>query len=399
MAASSHSEGLATITNNLAEVLNVEILEGVLAEGRSPKIYWGTATTGRPHLGYLVPGVKIAEFLRAGCEVKILLADIHGFLDNLKAPLELVQHRACFYKFAITAMLEAVGVATDRLEFVLGSSYQRSEPYVMDVYKLCSLTSEHDAKKAGAEIVKQTSNAPLSGLLYPILQVLDEQCLDVDAQFGGVDQRKLFTAATEWLPKLGYRMRAHLLNPMVPGLQGGKMSSSEENSKIDLLDEPDTVAKKLRKAECAPRIVDGNGVLAFVKFVILPIAALKGREFRVERDRDGLEPLTYTSIDVLHDDYKNDVLTPQLLKAAVTREITELMAPILAKFKSSSEWQVVTALAYPTPEKKVITKKAKNRGTGFPTGPKAKAKVDGGNLMTENLPIRTKEATETGTEA
>ena len=80
----------------------------------------------------------------------------------------------------------------------------------MDLYKLCSLTSEHDAKKAGAEIVKQTDNAPLSGLLYPILQVLDEQYLGVDAQFGGLDQRKLFTAAKEWLPKIGYReVRIH----------------------------------------------------------------------------------------------------------------------------------------------------------------------------------------------
>jgi hypothetical protein len=56
----------------------------------------------------------------------------------------------------------------------------------MDVYKLSVLVSEHDAKKAGAEIVKQSDDSPLSGLLYPILQVLDEQYLGVDAQFGGM---------------------------------------------------------------------------------------------------------------------------------------------------------------------------------------------------------------------
>jgi tyrosyl-tRNA synthetase len=55
----------------------------------------------------------------------------------------------------------------------------------MDVYKLSSCISEHEAKRAGAEIVKQSDSAPLSGLLYPVLQVLDEQYLDVDAQFGG----------------------------------------------------------------------------------------------------------------------------------------------------------------------------------------------------------------------
>ena len=76
---------------------------------------------------------------------------------------------------------------------------------IMDVYKLCSVVSEHDAKKAGAEVVKQSDNAPLSGLLYPILQVLDEEYLKVDCQFGGLDQRKLFAAAKEWLPKLGYK--------------------------------------------------------------------------------------------------------------------------------------------------------------------------------------------------
>lgn len=94
---------------------------------------------------------------------------------------------------------------TEKLEFVLGSSYQKSSDYCLDVYRLSSLISEHDAKKASAEIVKQSDNAPLSGLLYSVLQVLDEEHLKVDCQLGGVDQRKLFVAATEWLPKLGYR--------------------------------------------------------------------------------------------------------------------------------------------------------------------------------------------------
>jgi tyrosyl-tRNA synthetase len=145
----------------------------------------GTATTGRPHTGYFVPALKIAQFLQAGCDMVILLADVHGFLDNLKAPLELVEYRAKYYRECITNILKAVGVSTDKLTFVLGSSYQKTPDYIMDVYKLCSLTSEHDAKKAGAEVVKQTDNAPLSGLLYPILQVLDEEHLKVDAQFGG----------------------------------------------------------------------------------------------------------------------------------------------------------------------------------------------------------------------
>jgi hypothetical protein len=44
------------------------------------------------------------------------------------------------------------------------------------------------------------------------MQCLDEQYLDVDAQFGGVDQRKIFALAKEILPKVGFRERAHLMN-------------------------------------------------------------------------------------------------------------------------------------------------------------------------------------------
>jgi len=46
------------------------------------------------------------------------------------------------------------------------------------------------------------------------------------------------------------------------------MSSSEEDSKIDLLDTPAAVKKKLKKAFCEPGNVTENGVLAFVKHVL-----------------------------------------------------------------------------------------------------------------------------------
>ncbi|KAJ5450311.1 Tyrosine--tRNA ligasecytoplasmic [Penicillium daleae] len=367
------------IRENLGEILNPELIESILKEGRNPRVYWGTATTGKPHSGYFVAALKIAQLLAAGCEVVILLADVHAFLDSMKAPLELVENRVKYYQKIITAILEAVGVSTEKLEFVLGSSYQRNSDYVMDVYRLAALTSEHDCRKAGAEIVKQSTNAPLSGLLYPILQVLDEEYLKVDAELGGLDQRKLFVAATEWLPKLGYRKRAHLITPMVAGLSGGKMSSSVEDSKIDLLDPPEVVAKKIRKSEAVPKIVEHNGIIALVEFVLLPAAALAGtKEFRVER-RDA-EPLIYTDIQQLKDDYANDILTPQSLKPAAAEALTRLMAPIHDAYQASAEWQEITLKAYPPPVVQKKQKKVKDRGSRHP-----------GAAKEQELPERPKE--------
>lgn len=87
------------------------------------------------------------------------------------------------------------------------------------------------------------------------------------------------------------------------------MSSSDADSKIDLLDPPEVVTKKIKKAVAAPGVVEENGVLAFVEFVLLPAAGLRGtREFIVDRERDGLEPLKYTSITQMQEDYRNDVV-------------------------------------------------------------------------------------------
>lgn len=58
------------IVRNLQEHLGDDKLSAILKE-RDLKIYWGTATTGKPHVAYFVPMSKIADFLRAGCEVCI----------------------------------------------------------------------------------------------------------------------------------------------------------------------------------------------------------------------------------------------------------------------------------------------------------------------------------------
>ena len=82
----------------------------------------------------------------------------------------------------------SLGVSLDRLKFVRGTEYQLGRNFTLDVYRLSALLTEHDAKKAGAEVIKQVAHPLLSGLLYPALQALDEEHLGVDAQFGGVDQ-------------------------------------------------------------------------------------------------------------------------------------------------------------------------------------------------------------------
>uniref|UniRef100_A0AAQ4R9S4 Tyrosine--tRNA ligase n=1 Tax=Gasterosteus aculeatus aculeatus TaxID=481459 RepID=A0AAQ4R9S4_GASAC len=345
-------------TNPLREVLGEEKMKQVLQE-RELKVYWGTATTGRPHVAYFVPMSKIADFLKAGCEVTILFADLHAFLDNMKAPWELLELRVKYYEQVIKAMLESIGVPLDKLKFVKGTEFQLSREYTLDVYRLSSMVTEHDAKKAGAEVVKQVEHPLLSGLLYPGLQALDEEYLKVDAQFGGVDQRKIFTLAEKYLPSLGYAKRSHLMNPMVPGLTGSKMSSSEEESKIDLLDSAGDVKKKLKKAFCEPGNIDNNGVLSFVKHVVFP---LRG-EFSIKRDAKWGGDKIYTAFEEVEKDFAEESVHPGDLKASVEVVLNQLLEPIRKKFESP-ELRKLTNTAYPDPSKTKGAAKGAKAATG-----------------------------------
>jgi len=340
------------ITRNLQEVVGEDRLRAILSE-RDMKIYWGTATTGKPHIAYFVPMSKISDFLHAGCEVTILFADLHAYLDNMKAPWELLAKRTLYYEAIIKSMLKSIGVPIEKLKFVQGTDYQLSKEYMLDVYKLTSLVSEHDAKKAGAEVVKQSDHPQVSGLLYPLLQGLDEEYLKCDAQFGGVDQRKIFMFAEKYLPQLGYAKRIHLMNPMVPGLTGTKMSSSEENSKIDILDSAAQVKKKIKSAFCEPGNVENNGVISFIKHVLFPLTA--DGKFVVERTPENGGNLVFDNHEELEKIFAENNLHPGDLKSATEKRLNAILEPVRKEFESD-ELKKLTLEAYPPPDKKQLKK-------------------------------------------
>ncbi|CAH8594627.1 unnamed protein product [Schistosoma guineensis] len=329
---------------NLQEVVGDDELRNLLKKPNSSvSVYWGTATTGRPHIAYFVPIIKLADMLKTGAKVTVLFADLHAYLDNMKAPWYLLCLRTKYYEAVIKGMFRSICVPLDRLHFIRGADYQLTEEYSMDVYRLMALTSVHDARKAGAEVVKQVNNPLVSGLLYPLLQALDEVHLNVDIQFGGVDQRKIFMLAEKYLPHLGHKKRIHLMNPMVPGLTGGKMSSSEIDSKIDLLDPPEFVASKLASSVCPPNMTaeQGNGVLAFLKYVIFPLVPM----------RTGLSiprtPKPYFNYTDVEKDYLMNKIPSDSLRNVVTECLNGLLVTIQNDFKDPKLQELVRN-AYPT---------------------------------------------------
>ena len=316
-------EKLELIKRNSQEIVTEEELLSLLKKKKQPAVYLGTAITGRPHIGYFVWVLKMADFIRAGFKVKVLLADMHGALDN--CPWEILEKRFMYYSNVIPLMFKAVGAEVKNLEIVKGSEFQLTREYMLDALKMATKVSINDTKRAAAEVVKFGDNPKLGGLIYPIFQSLDEEYLQVDIQYGGVDQRKILMFAREHLPKLGYKPRVEFMTPLLPGLTGKKMSASDPKSKIDLLDTEKEVIDKMKGAYCEVGIVEDNGVLAFLKHVIITLKLDRNEKFIIERPEKYGGNLEYSSYSEIEQAFVKKELHPLDLKNAVAKEINVLL--------------------------------------------------------------------------
>jgi tyrosyl-tRNA synthetase len=333
------------VKRNTEEIIGEPELRKLLKSKKNPVVYIGTAPTGRPHVGYFLWGLKVADLLKAGFHVKILLADLHAALDN--TPWNLVEHRYDYYAAVIPLMIKAAGVDVGgkKLEIVKGSEFQLKPEYMYDVLKMSSVVSVRDSRKAAADVVKniEKDSAKLSGLIYPLMQAVDEQYLGCDCQLGGTDQRKIMVLARENLPKIGFDSRIEIMFPLVPGLVGKKMSASNEKGKIDLLDDAAIVKEKLKNAEMVAGNPD-NGVMAFLKYVLMSIEGDNGKGFIVKRDKKFGGDLKYRNYEEIEKDFVEKKLHPLDLKNAVAEEISNLLKPIQKKRK---ELERLAKLAYP----------------------------------------------------
>lgn len=347
-------ERYALITKNIEEVIGDDILKAKLAAREQLKIYWGTSPTGKPHIGYLMPLIKLGHFLKAHCRVIVLFADLHAYLDSKKSTLELVKYRVKYYEEIIKKTLQLLGINISILFFVQGTRFQLTPKYTLDMYKMLSKISVSEAQRAGSEVVKQCENPMMSSLVYPILQALDEEHLDVDIEFGGTDQRKIFALSHDFLPKIGYNKRIHLMNPLIPSFNRGaevldskKMSCSDPNSKIDLLDDPKDIQKKINKAYCEVGNITDNPLLIFTKYVIFPILELKdSKEFFIDRPENYGGRMTFTSYEELERQYGERLVHPVDLKQGVREFLVKFLEPLRDYFSTPDKVELIKK-AYP----------------------------------------------------
>ena len=310
------------------EVVTEAELAALFDERDSPSVYIGYAPTGEMHIGHYTTIRKLADFIEAGLEVTVLVADLHAHLDDAKSPFELLEARSAYYRTAIEAMIEAAGADPAGVEFVRGTDYQLEEPYTLELYRLLAGTTLSRARRAGSEVVRQSENPNLGGLVYTLMQSLDVAALEADIVYGGIDQRGIYMLAREQLPERGYDKPVCVFAPLLSGLTGGKMSASESGSKIDLTDDDGAVAEKIQAAYCPAGELEDNGVMEYLRYLVFPVFEERGETLVVDRPAEYGGDLSYGDYDALESDFVSGELHPADLKPAAAAAIADVIAPV-----------------------------------------------------------------------
>ena len=315
------------ITRNAAEVVTEDEVEALADDPEGKRAYVGYEPSGVLHLGHMLTATKLIELQEAGFEVTVLLADVHAYLND-KGTFAEIRETAETMKDQFIAY----GLNEAQTEFVLGSEYQLDEEYTLDLHALELETTLSRAQRSMAEI-QRGDHAKVSQMVYPLMQALDIEYLDVDLAVGGLDQRKVHMLARETLPELDYAVRPALHTPIIADLSSGvgKMASSSGVT-ISMEDTTADIETKINDAYCPPTADpepddEGNDrenpVLQLFQYHVFP----RVDSVVVERPEEYGGDLEYDEYATLEADLEGGDLHPMDAKGALAAELDALIEP------------------------------------------------------------------------
>ena len=341
-------ERLELVLRGTEEVVTREELRSLLERGGTPRAYVGLEPSGLMHIGTgLIVGQKVADLAAAGFHPIIFLADWHAYInDKLGGSLEAIQCCAEYFRDGFRAL----GVP-ETIEFLSANEFVTHPEYWQKVIAVSKASSVARIRRALTIMGRKEEEADLdaSKLIYPAMQVADIAWMDLDLAYGGMDQRHAHMLYRDVAPRLGWKQVVALHTPLLPSLQGegrmdpvgGKMSKSRPDSSVLLNDPPAEVERKIGRAFCPAKQVEGNPILAIAKLILLP----RRGSLAVARDSKFGGDVIFRSFAELASAYRKGDLHPKDLKAGVATAVNEELAPVRAYFEAHpGNLQAVMAL-------------------------------------------------------
>lgn len=348
------------IKKNTSEIIGEEELTVMLEKNERLNHYIGFEISGKIHLGTgLFSMMKVKDFIDAGVDCKIFLADWHSWInDKLGGNPEIIKKIAVgYFKEGMKASLLCVGGNPNDLDFVLGSDlYHKNDLYWTTFVEVCKNTSLSRMQRSITILGrKEGDNVDFAKLLYPGMQVSDIFIQHINLAHAGMDQRKAHVVAREVANKISFSpilssdgkqiKPVAIHQPLILGLgkpekwpigkedlhevfSSMKMSKSKPDTCVFIHDSPEEIKRKINKSFCPEKETFFNPMIDWSEKLIFPI---KGK-LEVKRSEKFGGNKTYISIDELKNDYSKGKLHPSDLKSAVADSLIDILRPAREHF-------------------------------------------------------------------
>ena len=325
----------------IEEVVTEEELLELLKTNSNPKHYIGIEISGFLHLGSLIStGFKINDFIQAGVNCTVFLADWHTLLnDKLGGSFENIRKVSKYYEDAFKLVCPGVNI-------VLGTDlYDSKKEYWSELVQIAKHMSLARTMRT-LTIMGRSENdekIDLAKLLYPAMQAADIHSLDLDIVHAGMDQRKIHMLVKDVFPKMKWKVPVAVHHKLLPGLtkptevkpdgEVAKMSKSDPNAGVFIHNSDDEIRTKIKKGFCEEGSIENNPVLEIAKNVIF-------HEFdtiSIERPEKFGGNVSYDNFASMESDFAQKKLHPSDLKQAVGESLVKIISPIREKLSLSEE--------------------------------------------------------------
>ena len=212
----------------------------------------GLMPSGKFHFGHKIVADQIIMYQKLGAKIYVAVADVEAYNSRIPNMDEL-------RKTAIEEYLTnyvALGLDLKKCDFYFQSKRSEKGDKSNSYYSLANMLGRHTTFNQVKAIYGDISPAKLSSallqasdMLHPQLKEFEGKPLPVVVPVG-IDQDPHLRLARDVAykyPNYKFVPLSSTCHMFLPGLKGGKMSSSDENSFIALTDSPEVAAKKVKK--------------------------------------------------------------------------------------------------------------------------------------------------------
>jgi tyrosyl-tRNA synthetase len=237
------------LTRGVDEIISLEDLEKKIKNGDKLRIKLGIdPTSPNIHLGRSIPLLKLRDFQLLGHKIVLIIGDFTGLIGDTsdkesERPMlseETVKENLKTYIDQASKIIDMKEAEIHYNSKWLGELGYKEIGKQADVFSINDFISRDNIAKR----LSEGKRVSLREVMYPLMQGYDSVVINADVEIGGTDQRFNILAGRDLQRLYGQEPQNIVMNPLIEGLDGRKMSSSYGNT-INLFDTPNDMFGKL----------------------------------------------------------------------------------------------------------------------------------------------------------